>query len=509
MTNAFTQAAKNVSNMTVTENGHTAASSTGSAVLDLYGQVGALRGQPWLSRVKPLVDKAIADNKLLTAKTVFYARDARGGTGERSLFREMLHYLALSYPEMVRPNIELIPFYGRWDDLYALESTLVENEMWRFIARQFAQDYEACMNNKPVSLLAKWLKSCNSSSKETCRLGRLTAKKLGLSEKEYRQKLTLLRKAINIVETTMSSNKWDEVAYDKLPSRAGMIYREAFRRHDEERYNEYIEAVNRGEVKINTTMNTPQDLVHAYTNGNTYYGSCHIEPDPTIETMWKNLPDFVNSDENILCMVDVSGSMQGRPVEISAGLGMYFAQHNRGAFHNLFMTFESNPSFVTLDDNVSFAKNLETTMLADWGGSTDLNKACEHMLQFAIDHHVPDKDMPTRLIIISDMEIDQATGNYGRYRSNVFDSKSILHIDELQAMYQRAGYTMPQVIYWNADSRDNHFQTKSDVPGTMLASGSSPAIFKAIMEMKDLQITPMDAMLEVLNGERYAPITVE
>ena len=514
MTNAFVNNAAYVANATVTENGHDAASSTGSAVLDLYGQVGGLRDQDFDSRVRPLFRKAIAADKLLAAKTMFYARDARGGTGERQLFRNMLAYAAKHNPEIVRPNIKLIPFYGRWDDMYALVGTPLEDDMWAVVKSQLKADTMAIIKAAQkqeapsISLMGKWLKSCNSSSKETCRLGRLTAKKLGYTEREYRQTLSMLRTAIRIVEQKMSANKWSDIEYDKIPSRAGTIYREAFRRHDGDRYNEFIDAVTKGEKKINAAMNTPQDLVHAYTNGNTYYGHCHIEPDPTIEAMWKNLPDFVQSDENILCMVDVSGSMQGRPVEISAGLGMYFAQRNRGAFHNLFMTFESVPSFVMLNDNATFAENLATTMMANWGGSTDLNRACEQMLQFAIDHNVPDKDMPTRLVIISDMEIDQATGHYRRYE-NDFDAKQVLHIDELKAMYAGAGYTMPQVIYWNAESRDNHFQTKSDVPGTMLASGSSPAIFKAFMEMKDLEITPLDSMLEVLNGERYAQITVE
>ena len=199
-------------------------------------------------------------------------------------------------------------------------------------------------------------------------------------------------------------------------------------------------------------------------------------------------------------MVDVSGSMQGRPVEISVGLGMYFAQHNKGAFHNIFMTFESNPNFVKLDDDASFAENLKTTMLVPWGGSTNLNKACEKMLSFALENEVPKEDMPTRLIIISDMEIDSAAGHCSR--------NNILHIDELKEMYNKAGYDVPQVIYWNADSRDNHFQTKSDIKGTMLASGSSPVIFKSVLAMKDMVVTPLDAMLEVLNGERYSKITV-
>jgi hypothetical protein len=88
------------------------------------------------------------------------------------------------------------------------------------------------------------------------------------------------------------------------------------------------------------------------------------------------------------------------------------------------------------------------------------------------------------------------------------DRADILQIDELRAMYEQAGYKMPQVIYWNVESRHNHFQTRSDIPGTMLASGSSPRVFEAVMAMKDYEATPYDAMLEVLNGDRYSAVKV-
>lgn len=493
MDNTFTSAARNY---TTTENGHVAVKSTGSAVLDLYGQIGALRGMDFDTRVRPLIDRALAEDPLLTMKTIFYGRDARGGTGERQLFRDIIAYLANKCPWYLSKNIPLIPYYGRWDDLYALVGTPTELEAVKAIVEQCNADMEALRAGKPVSLLGKWLKSCNTSSAESRKLGQWTRERLHLTERGYRKALSALREKIRIVERDMSANKWDNINYETLPSRAGMIYRCAFNRHDGERYAEYLKNVSAGKAKMHAAMNTPQDIIHAYleTNG----------IDDTLELMWKNLPDYVNTDENIMVMADVSGSMWGRPMEVSVGLAVYFAQHNKGAFHNLFMTFESNPRFITLNDKVSLLRNLKETCNAPWGGSTDLNKACRAMLEFAIANEVPDEDMPRRLIIISDMEIDQATGHYNAGRYVPQD----LHIAELTRMYREAGYTMPQVIYWNVEARDNHFQTKSDKKGVMLASGSSPAIFEAIIAMKDMEVTLYNAMLEVLNGERYAAITI-
>ena len=502
--NVFANAAKTAASMTTTENGHAAASTTGSALLDLYGQVGALRGQDE-KRICNLLDRAIAEDRLLATKIMFYARDCRGGTGEREVFRTMLRHMAIVKPMAVVANMELIPEFGRWDDLYSLVGTPAEDNMWELISRQEIEDLKSLAMGKPVSLMGKWLKSCNASSSETKRLGKLTREQLGYSEKEYRKILKKLRDRIRIVEAQMSRQEWDKIDYETVPSKAGMIYRKAFKKHDEERYSNYIRSVQKGEKKINTAMNTPQDLVHAYLSDGYY--ELADEEDPTIEAMWKSLPDYIQSDENVLCMVDTSGSMYGRPIEVSTSLGMYFAQRNRGAFHNLFMTFQSTPSFVSLDDGVSMLTNLKKTWDAPWGGSTDLNRACQSMLDMAIRNHVPQKDMPTRLVIISDMEIDQAAGRYRWIRNeNDFDFNDILHVDELREMYEKAGYRMPQVIYWNVDSRDNHFQTRSDVPGTMLASGSSPRVFEAVMQMKDYQATPYDAMLEVLNGERYSEV---
>lgn len=503
--NVFASAARTAANMTTTENGHAAASTTGSALLDLYGQVGALRGQDE-KRICQLLDLAVAEDRLLATKIIFYARDCRGGTGEREVFRTLLRRMAKIKPAAVVNNLELIPEFGRWDDLYAIadpeEFLDVSIHVWDLIQRQLFKDQRALIEGRPVSLLGKWLKSCNASSKETRRLGRMTCEQLGYSEKEYRKLLKKLRDRIRIVESQMSAQEWDKIDYETVPSRAGMIYRGAFRKHDEERYNNYIRSVEKGEKKINASMNTPQDLVHAYGN------NWNMEPeDPTIEVMWKNLPDYVKSDENVLCMVDTSGSMSGRPMEISVGLGMYFAQRNTGAFHNLFMTFESEPRFFEIRENLSFHDNLERAYGAPWGGSTDLNRACSSMLRLALEKNVPQWDMPTRLVIISDMEIDMAARHCMFYGGRVCgDFSDILHVDELREMYEQADYRMPQVIYWNVNSRDNHFQTRSDVPGTMLASGSSPRVFEAVMAMQDYQATPYDAMLEVLNGERYKEV---
>lgn len=487
MNNSFASAIRTA---TTTENGHYAVNTTGSAVLDLYGQIGAMRGMPFDQRVQPLIEKAMNEDPLLTMKTIFYGRDVRGGTGERQLFRDAIKYLAIYYPTFLSPNIHLIPEYGRWDDLYALVGTPAEHEASWLIGGQFSLDMEALRAGKPVSLLGKWLKSCNTSSAESCKLGEWTRDHLHLTERAYRKALSALRERIRVVEKQMSANDWSGINYEGVPSRASVIYRKAFAEHDGERYQRYLADVMSGKKKMNASVSTPQDIVHAYLYGDN-------ETDDTLEAAWKSLPNFVGSDENIMVMADTSGSMVGRPMEVSVGLAMYFAQRNKGAFHNMFMTFESNPHFVTLDENATLRRNLTATWHAPWGGSTNLNGACMSMLKFAKAHDVPDVDMPSRLLIISDMEIDRAVPQSYRLNSQ-----------EMERYYRLFGYTMPQIIYWNVEARDNHFQAKANSNGVMLASGSSPAIFEGVMKMQDTQVTPYNAMREVLNSERYKPITI-
>lgn len=481
-----------INNTTTTENGHYAVKSTGNALLNLYGIVGGLRHADFTERVQPLLDDAINEDKQLATRLMFYTRDAREGVGERELFRKMIRYVAYHYPELLKNNIHLIPFYGRWDDMYALVDTPLEKQMWDIMRTQWHVDFSDMEQYAPISLLGKWVKSVNASSPETCALGRKTAAAFGLSERNYRKAVARLRNYLDVVEVNMSAKDWELIDYEKVPSRAMLKYREAFGRNDAERYETYLNKVREGEAKINTKANTPQDLIHAMAPN--VFGACRFND--TIELLWKNLPNYINSNENIMVMADVSGSMQGRPMEVSIGLAIYFAEHNTGDFHNTFMTFSYSPTFVHLRDDESLAEKIREVQCADWGCNTDLNRACLELVKFARAHNVPTQDMPTRLIIISDMEIDEADDMYAT------------HSEETRRYFERYGYTMPQLIYWNVDSRQNAFQATADQSGVMLASGSSPAVFQALLEMKDYSITPYESMLEVLNSPRYQAIRV-
>ena len=495
MANNFVNAMNVRENLTTTENGSVALKSTGDAVLNLFAVIGALRQTDYSgttideNRAETLFAEAYNEDPLLATKTLFYGRDIREGLGEREIFRLLLKYAAKYHPEALKANLDLVGVYGRYDDLYSLVGTQLEADMWQAMSAQFEEDKANLSEGNAISLLAKWIKTPDASSPKTRKLGILTAKKLGYSVYDFKRILRAMRKHLDIVERHMSAGEWDQITYSAVPSRAMMIYRNAFMKRDAERYNAFIQAALNGEEKINSGTLYPYDIVekYLYENG-----------DDTLEAQWRQLPNYVEEGHNILVMADVSGSMSGRPMASSIGLAMYFAERNVGDFHNLFMTFSSRPKIVKLMGE-TLAQRIRNTIRSDWGGSTNLEAAFDLVLDLGIKNHVPQSEMPKAIIVVTDMEIDD--GWMQREPSS-----SWLFYDEMEKRFADVGYKIPNVIFWNVASRNDVFHADANRKGVQLVSGHSTNTFKILL--KCLDMTPTEMMLEVLNSERYAPITV-
>lgn len=482
----FAEALKNESKVTYTENGQKALNTTSNSCLDLFGSIGSLRSRDD-SDVEKLFAEAYKEDKLLATKILFYARDIREGCGERKIFRALLKYLANYHPEAIRPNLDLVGVYGRYDDLYSLIDTPLEEEMWAAMKKQFEEDVENLKNGNAVSLLAKWIKTPDASSKKTRALGIQTALKLGYTVYKFKRLLRQLRQHIDIVERHMSAGEWDQIKYSEVPSRAMTIYRNAFAKHDKERYSEFINKALTGEEKINSSTLYPYDIVEKIL----YKG----EDSKTLEAQWRQLPNYVEEGTNAIVMADVSGSMYGRPMATSIGLAIYFAERNVGAYHNLFMTFSAHPDICTvkgetLQQKIRFLNN------ADWGMNTNLEAGFREVLDIAIDNHVAPEEMVKSIIVVSDMEIDRAT--YG---------DSWLFYDKMKQMYADHDYEIPNIVFWNVDSRHDVFHADAERKGVQLCSGQSITTFKQLMGC--IGMTPVEMMLKVINSERYEAITVQ
>lgn len=486
----FAEAAKQKENFAKTENGAVAIKSTGDACLDLFGTIGSLRDADE-QRICRLFGEAYKENPLMATKIAFYSRDVSGGLGERQTFRTIIKYMAEYHPEAIRPNLDLIGVYGRYDDLYSLVGTPIEDDMWQAMKKQFEEDLKNLHEGNTISLLAKWIKTADASSKETRRLGILTAQKLGYPVYHFKRIVRQMRKQIGVVESLMSAGKWDKIKYSEVPSRAMMIYRNAFKKHDEKRYTDFINKAVTGESKINSSTLYPYDLIEKIW-GHGYWGN--VKEDKTVEAQWRQLPNYVEEGTNALVIADTSGSMIGRPMNTAIGLAIYFAERNKGAYHNMWMPFSSDPHIHVLKGE-TLAQKIKSIDMNDWGNNTDLKAAFDLVLDIAIENDVPQEEMPKSLIVISDMEIDTC-GN-----------REWTFYDKMKHKFEKNGYQIPNIIFWNVNSLHDIFHADKSRKGVQLCSGQSTTVFKQLMGC--VGYTPVEMMEKVINSDRYSPVTVE
>jgi hypothetical protein len=447
--------------------------------------------------VVQLFMNAYNEDSNLAMKALFYLRDIRGGQGERKTFRTICKALADRYPQSIKKNFAAIAEMGRWDDMLSFEGTALQKDAYAFMEEQLTQDVIAMLHNKPVSLLGKWLPSENTSSKETVRLARSFRTYLEWSPAKYRKTLANLRTQIKVVEQKMSANLWNTIKYENVPSRASMIYRKAFEKHDAEGYAQYLSDVEAGKKDIKASALYPYDVVRLFLKN-------EGEGARTLEAQWKALPNYIPEGAgNALVVADVSGSMfteSKLPISTSVALAMYFAERNDGLFKNYFITFSAKPTLEKIK-GTTLADRIHNLSNADWGGNTNIQAVYQLILNTAVKNKVPQEEMPNRIFIISDMEFDSATSSYSYGMER---SKSNTNYSVIKKQYEDNGYKLPLIIFWNVDAKNNQTPVTMDDKGVMLVSGQSPVIFKSVMNSKT--VTAFDLMIETLSQERYRGI---
>ncbi len=489
---SFLNSLLNHSNETYTENGAKAFASSGSDCLDLFFAAGALRSANE-DRIRALVARAYAENPDKTMKIIFFARDVRGGLGERRFFRIAMRFLAEIAPKSVEANIRNIAEYGRYDDLCVLLDTACSRSATAVIKERLDADIAAMNEGKPASLLAKWLPSVNASSAETKRLAKKLCKLLGMNEVSYRKTLSALRKYLDIIENRLRETDYT-FDYSTQCSGAMFKYRKAFIRNDKERYTSFLDSVAKGETKLNAGVLYPYEVVRRC-----LAGSFSDEERKSLDVTWKSLTDFGdgNENDNALAVVDGSGSMYGgsgsiKPAYAALALGIYFAERNKGAFANHFITFSQHPRLVSIKgadivDKVQYCKSFNEC------ANTDLEAVFDLILKTACDDKTPAEEFPKRLYIISDMEFDYCIE--GGNNDTLFNT--------MRKKYAKYGYALPEIVFWNVNSRNAHLPVTMSQTGAVLVSGNSPAIFDMV---RSGDISPMKIMEDIIGSERYKPI---
>lgn len=495
----FTDLIENELNFTETENGAVALKSTKSGLLDAFSKLATFREAEEETIIKTF-NLAYAENKELAMKLLFYVRDIRGGQGERRVFRVIMNYLAKNKPEVVIKNLDNFAFYGRYDDLLCLLDTPVEREVLGYIYNTLKSDLKSVKQGGAPSLMAKWLPSVNGV-KNTRNVALKIVKSLNMSEREYRKTLSKLRRALDLVEIKIAENRYEEIDFSKLPSKAQMVYRELFMRKAQERYTAYLKELMLGKAKINAGTLFPVDIVgKVLREYNVSLANRYL-----YDAMWKNLPNyFEGRNETGLCVVDVSGSMSGTPMEVAISLGLYCADKCNGPFKNRFITFSSRPELVKVqgEDIVDKVLNMQR---ADWDMNTDFNKVLGLILDTAIKNNCSQSDIPNKLYVISDMQFDYAGGH------------DTLHRDWTEKFAEH-GYTMPAIVYWNVrTSNCGMFQEDKNGTNVAMVSGYSPVLFKNVIDgtqyeevmnekgekVVKQQIDPVTVMMTTLQNERY------
>lgn len=468
--NAFVDAIANQEQRTT--NGMVARKSTANAVVDLFYTIGASRGKD----IVPQFTSAFVQNKELALRIALWARDVRGGAGERQLFRDILVHLEKMDPEAAVKLVKKVPELGRFDDLFVFNTPALKAEAYTLLGDH--------LRNKN-GLAAKW----------TPRKGRVAAEIrqfFGMTPKQYRKQLVSMTK---VVEQQMCARDWDNIEFSHVPSQAARIYKKAFQRNTP-KFAEYVAKLVSGDksVKVNAGAIFPHDVIKGVLNYYSMKQFTKTELDHIV-AQWDALPNYVGN-ASILPLVDVSGSMTcpaGKNtsvtcLDVAVGLGLYLADKNKGAFKDTFLTFSGSPELVTLKGNV--VQKAQQMHKSKWAMNTNLNRAFEKILSVAVKGNVPQSDMPQMVLILSDMQFDQCVSH---------DHSAM---EMIESKYKAHGYDVPQVVFWNLNSSDN-VPVKADKSGAALVSGFSPSIMTSLLSADVDAFTPEGIMMKTIMDPKY------
>ena len=504
--NSFLNGMKAATNYTYTENGAITHRSTLNPLMDLFALGGSYRKRSD-EDVITLFKSAFEADETYGLKCLFYLRDVRGGQGERRFFRVCAKWLANVHADAMRRNLIHVPEFGRWDDLFVFIGTPLETDALNIIKHQLALDAQC----KTPSLLAKWMPSENTSSAKTVKAAKVVRKFLGMSPKQYRKVLSALRARINVLERLMSEGRWDEIEFDKIPSKAGLKYKNAFARHDIERMKSDKEVQTYADFAKDTTKKVNADVLNPVDIADKIFSAAHFGRSRLTDTdramldkYWANLKDYYHGrEENGIAICDVSGSMWGQPLNAAVSMSAYIAERGKGPFKDHFITFSSNPQLVEFK-GVDITDKFQRAERADWGGSTNVEAALDLMLNVALRNHTPAEDMPKTLYIFSDMEFNACMTcgpvSTGRWGGGTRVSNPETLFETIAKRWAAYGYELPRVIFWNLDARQDNIPALNGRFGYV--SGFSMNMVETILSGKD----GLSLVLEKLDSERYAVI---
>lgn len=497
----FSSLAKTMNNKLInTENGALVHASSGHALLDLNFRASSLNYTDGVEAIK-IFKNALDESPVEAVKWLYYLRDCRGGMGFRNLFRKLMIEFLISNPEFAYDMLKATPEYGYWKDLVVMygmtDNKNIKETILKVYIEQLTEDLKNLSEKRPVSLAGKYAPTDTSKKESIAKMAKDMMTTRGISVKEYRKLNRVLRKYIDVVERKMSTNDWDEINYESVPSRANKIYKDAFERHDGKRFEKHIDAVLKGEEKRNVGQLFPHEILKQAERGYSYYGKTYKE-DPVVEANWKSYPR--TNLGKILVVEDRSGSMTTSvtsnlsAMDVADALTLLFSEQLEGDFKNSFITFSERPKIWRLPEGTlaSRANALNKYREVE---NTNIKAVFDLVLKNACQNKLTQDEMPKTILILSDMEFDSATYSY--YGRNTM-SETLFNT--IRKDYERAGYDLPRMVFWNLCGRTGGVPVKENKLGVALVSGFSPAILQMVLAG---DLDPWNNLQDCLNAPRY------
>lgn len=472
------------SNLVFSKNGALECASSGSALVDFNARATEFRN----AHESVIFDAAVmafAENPVDFVKLVFQTGDIKGGKGERRSFNICMDWLVATHPYIAMEVLSLIPEFTRWDNLVrhiVSENKEIREYATSIVVEQFKKDLDTVRASKEdemvhISLLAKWMPSLQTKKSSDKILVRHLLRSLHMQEREYRKALSELRSHLNIIEKAMSAKDYKAIDMTKLSSKQQLRYAKFFNRVMQEERHEYIQAVLRGEKKMNASVLNPLEIYHEYIKKSRGVVSYNED----YEALWSLISDKTAGNGNTLVIRDGSFSMKvgfirnsnATMLDAASAMAIYCAEHMTGPLKNKFITFSSRPQIVDLSECHTLAEKINHLFRYNDCTNTNIEATFDLILNAAIEGNLSQDEIPSYLLIMSDMEFDRARTFESRSRAVLFDL--------IREKWNAAGYEMPTLVFWQLNGKRTIYPEIDSKNGIIFLSGFSVNELELVM----------------------------
>ena len=463
-------------------------------------------------------------------------RDIIDGKGEYELSYMLLEVWNNNYPELAKFAFKLFVIfsnktqhpYGSWKDVKYLYKKNKSSPLVHYGCQLLLDQLKDDLVSDKPSLAAKWVPREKSQFGDlfttlaqtyfshyiiTAKTEEGKRKAIIKAKMDFRKLISSLNTKLDTVQIKQCANNWSEIDPTKQTSITMHKQKKAFlnlKKNGEQRseqddrvscanhFKEFAEKADKGEVEVKGSRIGLNDFTKEALE---LVSSSQQKSDEAaiLNAQWLDNSKQTGALGKMIAMVDVSGSMNGDPMNAAIALGIRVAE--KSMLGKRVMTFSASPSWVNLQGQDKFVDMVATVSRADWGMNTNFAAALKMILDAIVSQKLkPDDVEDMVLVIFSDMQMDQA------------DRQSTSLIDTIEQQYAEAGqrlwgkpFKAPHILFWNLRSTSG-FPSLSTQKNASMMSGFSPALLNVFCEegLTALQsCTPWSLFIKSLENERY------